>query len=101
LLRVSWSVLIPVVLGSTLFVLFVVGKGFRAQKRRPVTGPEGLIGERGEATSALDPDGRVFVHGESWRARAASPIEAGAPIVVESVDGRELRVRRASDRGMP
>ena len=94
--RVSWWVLVPAVLGTTLFLLFVVGKGLGAQRRKPVTGPEGLVGEHGRADSALAVGGgRVFVHGEYWNARSDEPIESGTPVVVEAVEGNVLHVRRA------
>jgi membrane-bound serine protease (ClpP class) len=43
LLRISWSVIIPVVAAITLFFLFAVGKGLKAQRRRPATGGPGLL----------------------------------------------------------
>jgi membrane-bound serine protease (ClpP class) len=91
--RVSWSVLVPTVVAATLFFLFIVSKGLLAQRARPVTGSEGMVGEVGTADSRLDPTGRVFVHGEYWFARAAEPIEPGARIEVVAVQGRELVVR--------
>jgi membrane-bound serine protease (ClpP class) len=91
--RVSWSVLIPTVAIATLFFLFVVGKGLLAQKRRPVTGQRGMIGLVGMADSRIDPDGRVFVHGEYWNARTESPIESGVRIEVIGVEGQQLVVR--------
>lgn len=95
LVRVSWSVIVPVVVFTTIFFLFIVGKGLGAQRRRPVTGPEGLVGERGRADSDLAPEGRVFVHGEYWDARADSTVHAGEPVRVVAVEGRRLVVRRA------
>lgn len=93
LFRVSWSVIAPTVSLMTLFFAFVVGMGLRAQSRKPVTGREGIVGETGSADSELDPQGRVFVHGEYWNARADSRIEAGTAIEVVAVDGRTLVVR--------
>lgn len=46
-IRISRSVILSVTVVSALFFLFVIGAGLRAQKARPVTGPEGLIGETG------------------------------------------------------
>jgi membrane-bound serine protease (ClpP class) len=92
--RVSWSVLVPTVTTATLFFLFVVGKGLLAQRARPVTGREGMLGLVGTADSRLDPLGRVFVHGEYWSARAVEPIEAGSGVEVVGVEGRRLVVRR-------
>ena len=41
--------------------------GLRAQRRRVTTGAEGLVGEIGEAVTALAPRGQVRVHGEIWK----------------------------------
>jgi membrane-bound serine protease (ClpP class) len=92
LAHLSWSIIVPVVVCSTLFFLFVVGAGLRAQRRKPVTGPEGLVGEQGTADTPLAPEGRVAVHGEYWGARAMA---AGEAIEVTAIEaGRRLVVRR-------
>jgi len=93
--RVSLWVIGTVVGATVLFFAFIVGAAFRSQRRKPVTGQEGLLGERGTALTELKPAGTVFVHGEYWNARSEEPIEEGAPIVVDQVDGMRLRVRRA------
>jgi membrane-bound serine protease (ClpP class) len=94
--RLSWSIIVPVVVCTTLFFLFVVGAGLRAQRRKPVTGPEGLVGERGLADTVLAPEGRVAVHGEYWWARTDDePVAAGETVEVTAVEaGRRLVVRR-------
>ena len=94
--RLSLSVILTVAVVTVLFFAFVVGAGYRALRRRPVTGQEGLVGERGVALTELGgKDGRIFVHGEYWAAEADERIEKGAPVVVDRVDGMRLRVRRA------
>jgi len=95
-MRVSLSVIVTVTVATMLFFAFVVGAGVRALKRKPLTGREGLVGERGVALTELGPhEGRIFVHGEYWEAEADERIEKGAPVVVDRVDGMRLRVRRA------
>ena len=97
--RISLVVVGTVVTVTVLFFAFVVGAGWRAQRRKAVTGWEGLIGERGEAVTALEPHGKVFVHGEYWNAESSESggaIGKGAPIIVERVDGMTLRVRKGS-----
>jgi membrane-bound serine protease (ClpP class) len=54
----------------------------RVWRRPAVTGLTGLLAEEGTALTDLDPDGRVFVHGEYWNARAAQPIRKGARVRV-------------------
>jgi membrane-bound serine protease (ClpP class) len=78
--------------GAFLLVRLVV----EAQKRRSVTGEEGMIGQRGVVAEPLDPEGWVLVAGERWRARAEAPVPAGDPVEVLAVEGLRLRVRRAA-----
>jgi membrane-bound serine protease (ClpP class) len=94
-MRVSLSVILTVSIVTVLFFAFVIGAGYRAMKRKPVTGKEGLVGERGVALTEIGgKDGRIFVHGEYWAAEADERIEKGAPVVVDRVDGMRLRVRK-------
>jgi membrane-bound serine protease (ClpP class) len=96
IVAISWSVIIPAVLVTAAFFLFAIGMGIRAQRRKPVTGQEGMVGETGEAISDMNPEGQVRVHGEIWHALSASgTIPAGARIRVETVKGLSLTVRQA------
>lgn len=68
----------------------------RAQRRQPVSGAEGMVGEVGHVRR-VDPDGRnlkVFVHGEYWEADAAEPLAVGDAVEVTAVEGLRVRVRR-------
>ena len=59
---------------------------------------EGLTGEVGDVTRDLDPEGRVFVHGETWSAvSSAGPILRGAKVRVLRVDHLKLTVEPAGD----
>jgi membrane-bound serine protease (ClpP class) len=68
LLQISKSIIITTTVVSALFFGFLIFLGLRAQKAKPVTGLEGLIGETGEAVTALSPSGTVLMHGELWNA---------------------------------
>jgi membrane-bound serine protease (ClpP class) len=93
-IAISWGVIIPAVLCTSLFFLFIIGIGIRAQARKPVTGAEGIVGERGEAVTALSPGGQVRVHGELWNAvSSGEEIPAGCKVTVEGVRGLTLTVR--------
>jgi membrane-bound serine protease (ClpP class) len=92
-LRVSLSLVVPVALAFALVAALLATLAFRAQKRRPTTGGEGLVGAHAEARTALAPDGKVFVQGEWWNATAESPVAAGAEVEVIAVEGMTLRVR--------
>jgi membrane-bound serine protease (ClpP class) len=93
--RVSFSVIATVMVATVAFFLFVVGAAVRAQRRKPETGEQGLLGEQGTALTDLGLSGQVFVHGEYWAAEADEPITQGTRIVVDRVEGLVLRVRKA------
>jgi len=81
--------------GFTLLVSYLV---VRTQRRKPVLGREGLIGETGEVRQRIQPDaggGKVLIHGEYWNAVSEEPIEVGQHAEVTRVDGLRLTVRRA------
>ena len=83
-----------VALGLAAVMLFLGRLAIRAQRQRPATGAEGMLGERGRALTAVEPGepGRVSVHGEIWTAMSTVPIAAGAPVVVTALDGLVLTV---------
>ena len=70
-------------------------QGFRSQ-----TGAEWLVGAEGEVESGFEDgadSGRVRIVSESWSAKcseAGAALRSGDEIVVESVEGLTLHVRR-------
>ena len=67
-------------------------------RRYPVkTGAEGLVGARAEVIDRCAPLGRVRLRGEIWKARSEEPLELGAEVRVEAVDGLTLVMARASN----
>jgi membrane-bound serine protease (ClpP class) len=93
-MQVPLRVLVPVAVvmaaGTILLVRLVVA----AQRRRPVTGSEGLIGRGAVADTDLRPDGWVLVMGERWRGVADVDVASGQGVTVVAVDGLTLRVRK-------
>jgi membrane-bound serine protease (ClpP class) len=72
------------------FMAFALGKAVQA-RRRPSAMPS-MIGAEGIVRN----DGLVFVRGELWQAQAAdgAPLEPGAHVRVEGMQGLRLTVRR-------
>lgn len=95
-LKVSWSVIIPVVVFTAAFFLFAVGMTIRAMKRKPTTGKRGLEGEIAIAKTSIVPGkiGRVFVHGEYWEAVSDEKIKNGDEVEIVSVERLRLKVQR-------
>jgi len=93
-LRPSWWVLLVVMVGFVVFMLGGMTAMIRARFSTPTIGREGLVGEEGTAEVSVDPDGVVLIRGSRWRARTnrATPIKAGDPVKVVSVEGLVLEV---------
>ena len=68
-----------------------------AKRRKALTGEAGMIGLLGTADTDLDPVGKVLVHGELWKARAAGRIPQGSRVRVREVDGLTLLVESAPE----
>ena len=83
--RVAWWAVGSVAGSAGLIMAALTGLVVRSHRVRPTTGTSGLVGEIGTALSDLAPEGRVFVHGEYWNARAARPIAQGARVRVVAV----------------
>jgi membrane-bound serine protease (ClpP class) len=92
-LRVSWEVIMVVVIIIVIFVGLLLFLGIKAQFRKPSAGKEGLVGERGIARTDIDDKGgTAFVHGEWWNAVSEKPIKRGAKIRVIDSEGMILKV---------
>ena len=91
--KISRSVIISTVVISSLFFLFIIGLGLKAQRAQPVTGIEGIKGESGEALETLDPLGFVRVHGEMWKAESLSgKIDKGKKVKIVGIENLKLFV---------
>jgi len=96
--RISWVVIISSVAVTSLFFLFVIGMGIKAQRLKPVTGADALIGETGEAREPLNPAGMVYVHGELWQAEAAgNSIDTGEKVRVTGMQNFKLFVEKVME----
>jgi membrane-bound serine protease (ClpP class) len=92
-MRISRALIFSTVTVTAAFFLFVIGMGLKAQRRKPVTGIESLIGETAVAMDALNPSGRVRIHGEIWNAYSISgTVDSGERLKVKQVKDLTLYV---------
>lgn len=91
-MRVHLFTALAVSIPVGLITAFLMSIALRARHSKVVTGIQGLIGEVGIARTPLVPEGKVFVHGELWNAVSTSPVPAGTPVVIQSIDGLQLAV---------
>ncbi len=97
--EISWHVIITIVGLTVVFFVFIIGLGLKAQRLKPATGIEGLVGEIGEALTALNPAGKVMVHGEIWNASSPSEkIDKGKKVRIVDVHNLTLRVEQIKQK---
>lgn len=80
-----------------LFIILTAYFAVRISKEKPVSGRDGLVGEIGEASTDLNPEGRVLVNGEWWNARSDENMPMGTKVKVVKAEKMMLRVTRAPD----
>jgi membrane-bound serine protease (ClpP class) len=93
-LSLSWVTLLVAVVGMSLAMLGGMPAMVRTRFSTPTIGREWMVGELGTATSAVAPDGVVSVRDAPWRAHTSriTPIGAGEPVRVVSIEGLVLQV---------
>jgi membrane-bound serine protease (ClpP class) len=91
----SKQLVIAATMVTAAFFVFAVGMVVKGQRRPPATGAEAMVGEMGQALTAIAPHGRVRVHGEIWKAKSSAPIEAGSEVRVIELKDLELLVEKA------
>ncbi len=94
-LRPSLNFIIPVAVAISLIFIFLITLAIRAHIKKAATGREGLEGEIGTAQTDIDPEGKVFVHGEIWNAESKENIPKGAKVkVVEVMRNLKIKVTK-------
>ena len=96
-MKLSLQVLLPTLVLISGFFIAVAGLVFKAQVSKPATGSAGLVGEIGVVRKALTPEGKVFVHGELWNARAKTSIDKDAKVRIVRVINLVLEVESAEN----
>ncbi len=93
---ISLSVIVSAVTVTALFFIVAISLGLAAQRRKPATGREGLIGETGTAESDFEKDGsgNVLVMGELWKAKSREDLKKGDRVRVILVENMVLEVEK-------
>jgi membrane-bound serine protease (ClpP class) len=92
-LSISWGTAIAVTLPFALITVFLLRLAIKSFRLKVATGREGMVGELGVARTDIHETGKVFVHGEWWRARSDQPIAAGRRVQITAVDGLTVEVQ--------
>jgi membrane-bound serine protease (ClpP class) len=92
--RVSLKLMMPTIVLIGAFFVTIAYLAFRAYRRTPKGGMQGLLGEIGVVQERIDPVGLVFAHGEYWRATSEEIAEEGDKVEIIGSRGLELIVKK-------
>jgi membrane-bound serine protease (ClpP class) len=87
-----WEVVVPVVTALAVFGGAVVFLLSRSLWRPQVAGAEGLVGASATVYEDIDPLGKIYLHGDTWNARADRPIAKGERVRIVEVEDLSVRV---------
>jgi len=101
-LRVSLALILPTAGAVVSFVLLALGATVKTYRKKPVTGPAGLVGEKAVAKSEFNSPnqrGTVFVHGEYWNAElvnfsAGGEIKREEEVEIITVEGNLFKIKK-------
>jgi membrane-bound serine protease (ClpP class) len=93
-MRVNLWTALGVSIPFGVITVFLMTIAIRARQNKVVTGEQRMIGAIGEARTDIDGEGKVFVQGELWNARAPAHVSLGDQVVVRKVEGLELEVEK-------
>ncbi len=93
---ISMSVIITVTVLTALFFFWIISSGVKAQFNKKSPGGTNIKGEKGRAVTDIAPNtpGKVYVHGENWKAVSMDKIDEGESIEVADIDGFTLIVKK-------
>jgi len=94
---VSLRLMMPTIVLIGGFFVGIAFLAFRAYRRSPKGGREGLIGETGVVEEKIDPKGLIFAHGEYWKAASKEVLEEGEKVRVVGSEGLELIVEKVKE----
>lgn len=94
----AWPFILGIALATFLFILLVITLAIRVQRKKSITGQEGLIGKEGIVLSLINGIVMVQVNGEIWQAQSAHHLRPKEKIRVCHISGLELTVEPMEEK---
>ncbi|WP_420643110.1 NfeD family protein [Candidatus Leptofilum sp.] len=100
--RLSIPAAIAIAIGTAAFFVFILTFAIRAQRRQPLTGSQGMVGQVGTARDTFDADGSLYrgtimLKGEIWQAMASQPVQFGDEVRISQIQGMKVQVEPVAE----
>ncbi len=96
-MRIPLMAIIPIAIAMGLITTFLLRLVIIAHTKPVSTGAAGLLNEIGITRNKIDPEGKVFVHGEFWKAVSKEKLPKGVKVKIIGVKGLALEVERLKE----
>lgn len=96
-MRIPLMAIIPIAIAVGLITTFLLRLVYLAHTKPVTTGAAGLLNEIGVTRSKIDPEGKVFIHGEFWKAISKEKIPQGVKVKIVDVKGLALEVEKLKE----
>lgn len=94
-MRPAMITIISVTISFAVIFMGLAYKVFKAMKRGPETGSEGMIGEKGKIIKKTGRNhGKIFIHGEIWKAVSDEDLPSGTIAEVIELNNLVLKVKK-------
>lgn len=99
-LRISLPIIGATAATSALLLIMVIGRLLSIRRRQIRTGSEELLNSVGETLEDISPEteGRIWIHGESWKGRSSEPLRKGQAVRVVGQNGLVLYLESAEEK---
>lgn len=95
-MKVSWEIIGAVSISTTLFFVFAVGMGIRAQRRKPAIGREHIPDSFGVALDDFENgNGQILHEGEIWQAFSTDEIHQNDRVRILKVENLQMTVEKS------
>jgi membrane-bound serine protease (ClpP class) len=99
-IRVQPEIALAVAIPMAVAMYVILHLALKSRQQKVVTGELGLVGEVGVAETEINPEGRIFIHGEWWKAVSSSRIPPRQRVRVTGVEGLTLRVEAMNETAL-
>ena len=91
--RISIPIIATFAVASAGFFLVILRMAVSIHRKKAVSGAEELIDSLAEALEDFEHEGRIRLHGETWRALSTAPVKQGQRVRVTALDGLTLKIK--------
>ncbi|MBD3182324.1 nodulation protein NfeD [Candidatus Poribacteria bacterium] len=96
--KISWQIILPAVLVTAGFFILGMILVIKTHRKKSITGKQGLMGAVGVCEREINPEGKIFLHGEIWNGISDEVILPKEKVRVIGAEGLTLKVEKLKDK---